>query len=56
LAQAAQPVTQSTLAQIKEDDLALRNTMLSSITVSGSGSGANLANALMIVMMQPELL
>jgi hypothetical protein len=56
LAQAAQPVTESTLAQIKEDDLALRNTMLSSITVSGNGSGANLANALMIVMMQPELL
>jgi hypothetical protein len=55
LAQAVQPVTQSTLAQIKEDDLALRNTMLRSLIVSG-GSGVNLANALMIVMMQPELL
>ena len=55
LAQAALPVTQSALAQIKEDDLALRNTMLRSLIVSG-GSGVSLANALMIVMMQPELL
>ena len=56
LAQAAQPVTLTALAQIEEDDLVLRNTMLSSISISGIESGADLANALMTAMMQPDLL
>ena len=56
LTQAVQPVTQSALAQIKEDDLALRKTMLQNISISGIGTSADLANALMIVMAQPELL
>ncbi len=56
LALAAQPVTQARLAQIKEDDLALRNTMLQNVTISGIGTSADLANALTIVLAQPELL
>jgi hypothetical protein len=56
LAQASQPITQAALAKIKEDDLARRNSMFQSISISGSGNGASLANIFMIVMMQPELL
>jgi hypothetical protein len=52
LAQATQPITQAALAKIKEDDLALRNTMLQNI----STSGADLSNAFLIVMAQPELI
>jgi hypothetical protein len=51
LAQATQPITQAALATIKENDLATRNTILQNIT-----TGANLANAFMIIMAQPELL
>jgi hypothetical protein len=56
LAQASQPVTQTSLAQIKENDLARRNTMLQNISISGSGNAANLSNAFLIVMAQPELI
>ena len=56
LSLAAQPLTQTALAQIKEDDLTLRNTMRQNISISGIGTGAGLADALMIAMAQPELL
>jgi hypothetical protein len=56
LAQATQPITQAALATIKENDLAMRNTMLQNITIAGAGNGAGLSNAFMIIMAQPELL
>ena len=58
LAQALQPVTQAALAQIKENDLALKNTLFQglSVTLSGNVNNTNLANAFMIIMAQPELL
>jgi len=56
LSLAAQPVTQAALAQIKGDDLGMRNNMLQNITISGVANSAGLANALMITMAQPELL
>jgi uncharacterized membrane protein len=56
LAQASQPITQAALATIKGNDLAMRNTMLQNITITGAGNGASLANAFMIILAQPELL
>jgi hypothetical protein len=56
LAQATQPITQASLATIKENDLAMRNTVLKNLTFTGAGNGSSLANAFMIIMAQPELL
>jgi hypothetical protein len=56
LDQASLPITQATLAKIKENDLALRGNLFRNISISGAGNGADLANAFMIVMAQPELL
>jgi hypothetical protein len=56
MARASQPITQTTLAKIKEDDLAMRNNMLQNISIIGTGNGPDLANAFMIILAQPELL
>jgi len=56
LSSAVQPVSETVLVGIKENDLSLRNTMLQKITISGIGNSADLANALMIALAQPELL